>query len=210
MPRSVPPPAHGPIVLELLPDRCLDYVNTRAWRGRPQPEEQLSGPAQLLAWCGSGGGMPASVMTGTAAAWQSHARQAATEFALALGWREAMYRILASLGAAAAPAASDLEAINTALARVPARSQLAATPGAPGWTLAQAEPRAAFLLAPTLWSFGDLLAGPRRQRIRCCANPECLWAFADDSRAGNRRWCDMKACGNRAKARRHYRRRQMQ
>jgi predicted RNA-binding Zn ribbon-like protein len=33
----------------------------------------------------------------------------------------------------------------------------------------------------------------------------CGWLFVDESRNGSRRWCSMKDCGNRAKARRHYR-----
>ena len=51
---------------------------------------------------------------------------------------------------------------------------------------------------------GDLLAGPRRLRVRQCANPQCQWLFLDDSKSGTRRWCSMSACGNRAKAHRHY------
>jgi predicted RNA-binding Zn ribbon-like protein len=31
-----------------------------------------------------------------------------------------------------------------------------------------------------------------------------MWLFVDESKNGTRRWCDMTACGNRAKARRHY------
>ena len=60
------------------------------------------------------------------------------------------------------------------------------------------------LLAPVLWSAGDLLAGARLDRVRRCANPECGWLFLDDSRVGKRRWCSMQSCGNRAKAKRHY------
>jgi predicted RNA-binding Zn ribbon-like protein len=41
--------------------------------------------------------------------------------------------------------------------------------------------------------------------VRRCANDKCLWLFIDRSKAGTRRWCDMAACGNRAKAQRHYR-----
>ena len=44
-------------------------------------------------------------------------------------------------------------------------------------------------------------------RIRICANETCQWLFFDESRTGQRRWCDMKTCGNRAKARRHRERR---
>ncbi|MGK5499057.1 CGNR zinc finger domain-containing protein [Streptomyces sp. URMC 125] len=41
-------------------------------------------------------------------------------------------------------------------------------------------------------------------RIRACANDECILHFYDVSRNGTRRWCSMAGCGNRAKASRHY------
>ncbi|MET7438772.1 MULTISPECIES: CGNR zinc finger domain-containing protein [unclassified Streptomyces] len=41
-------------------------------------------------------------------------------------------------------------------------------------------------------------------RIRRCAHTACILHFFDTSRNGTRRWCSMAACGNRAKASRHY------
>ncbi|MGW3814695.1 CGNR zinc finger domain-containing protein [Streptomyces sp. NPDC005046] len=41
-------------------------------------------------------------------------------------------------------------------------------------------------------------------RIRHCAHDTCILHFFDTSRNGTRRWCSMAACGNRAKASRHY------
>ncbi|MCB5164344.1 CGNR zinc finger domain-containing protein [Streptomyces bambusae] len=41
-------------------------------------------------------------------------------------------------------------------------------------------------------------------RIRACAHEACVLHFFDTSRNGTRRWCSMAACGNRAKASRHY------
>ncbi|MET9892146.1 CGNR zinc finger domain-containing protein [Streptomyces sp. NPDC006465] len=41
-------------------------------------------------------------------------------------------------------------------------------------------------------------------RIRRCAHAACILHFFDTSRNGTRRWCSMAACGNRAKASRHY------
>ncbi|MFE0643859.1 CGNR zinc finger domain-containing protein [Streptomyces sp. NPDC058877] len=41
-------------------------------------------------------------------------------------------------------------------------------------------------------------------RIRACAHEACILHFFDTSRNGTRRWCSMAACGNRAKASRHY------
>ena len=43
-------------------------------------------------------------------------------------------------------------------------------------------------------------------RLRPCANDECQLFLIDHSRAGTARWCSMSGCGNRMKARRHYRR----
>ncbi len=48
----------------------------------------------------------------------------------------------------------------------------------------------------------EIRAG-RSERVRICANDTCRWVFFDESRAGQRRWCDMASCGNRAKAARH-------
>jgi predicted RNA-binding Zn ribbon-like protein len=72
------------------------------------------------------------------------------------------------------------------------------------WQIVARKSMLAALLAPVLWSAGDLLAGPRLARVRTCANEDCRQRFLDDSKSGNRRWCMMSACGNRAKARRHY------
>jgi predicted RNA-binding Zn ribbon-like protein len=57
----------------------------------------------------------------------------------------------------------------------------------------------ATLAAPIV---GELASG-RPDRFRTCANETCAWTFYDASPTGRRRWCDMKTCGNRAKAARH-------
>ncbi len=40
-------------------------------------------------------------------------------------------------------------------------------------------------------------------RLRPCANSDCRLFLVDHSRANTARWCSMKSCGNRLKARRH-------
>ncbi|WP_433672326.1 CGNR zinc finger domain-containing protein [Nocardia sp. CA-136227] len=42
------------------------------------------------------------------------------------------------------------------------------------------------------------------ERIKQCAHPHCVLWFLDTSKNGTRRWHSMAACGNRAKATRHY------
>ena len=43
-------------------------------------------------------------------------------------------------------------------------------------------------------------------RVRCCRHPDCMLWFVDVSKGGQRRWCSMERCGNRAKVQRHYER----
>lgn len=49
----------------------------------------------------------------------------------------------------------------------------------------------------------DLFAGPLAGRIRVCAADNCGLLLVDTSRSGQRRWCSMEVCGNRAKVRAH-------
>lgn len=57
------------------------------------------------------------------------------------------------------------------------------------------------------FNYVELLRRWPASRIKACAHPDCILYFLDTSKNGTRRWCDMRTCGNRAKARRHYRRR---
>ncbi|MFG1706363.1 CGNR zinc finger domain-containing protein [Nonomuraea sp. M3C6] len=43
------------------------------------------------------------------------------------------------------------------------------------------------------------MMGQRPERVRKCANPQCVLWFLDVSKNGSRRWCSMEVCGNRAK-----------
>jgi predicted RNA-binding Zn ribbon-like protein len=62
------------------------------------------------------------------------------------------------------------------------------------------------LLYPILTAATDLLTSGSRGLVRQCADQGCGWLFLDRSNARKRRWCRMADCGNRNKAREHYRR----
>jgi predicted RNA-binding Zn ribbon-like protein len=44
------------------------------------------------------------------------------------------------------------------------------------------------------------------QRLKACRGRHCGWAFYDHSRNQSARWCSMKVCGDREKARAYYQR----
>jgi len=70
------------------------------------------------------------------------------------------------------------------------------------WTLQG--PGADRLAHAILSDTAELLASGLCKRIRQCQDASCGWLYLDRSRENNRRWCSMRDCGNRAKARRYY------
>ncbi len=189
--RDAPRPA-------LPPEACLDFVNTRHWRGKPQPTETLHGAADLLAWAAQHAGAPPTA-------------PGPGLFEAGIALRELLHRIVSARAAGERVAEADLAALDAALEAAPMRRSLVAAGDGYAWRTQPGGPErgehasgAATLLAPVLWAAADLLAQDGGKRLRACANPECRWLFVDASRNGSRRWCDMAACGNRAKAHRHY------
>ena len=172
---------------------CLDFVNTRYWRGQAQPTETLNGPEDLATWT-------TSTLARDGKAFSRR------EFERAVEARETIWRVFDATTRGKTPAATDLAALNALMAEAPPRTTLHRDRAGFAWDVDLKGGSALALLAPVLWSAGDLLTGGQLDRVRRCANPECGWLFVDDSRAGKRRWCSMQSCGNRAKAKRHYHR----
>ena len=184
-------------------DLCIDFANTRYSRGS-EPVETVHDFSEIVGWCGT------NAMLGREAAehalqWsEKHGRDAAAIFDHAIALRETIYRICFAMADGKAPEARDVAAINAALDRAPERRVLAHREKTFGWSIDRDALSPAGLLAPVLWSAGDLIVSPEVGRLRHCLNDQCGWLFMDDSKNGSRRWCSMQSCGNRAKAHRHY------
>ena len=57
-------------------------------------------------------------------------------------------------------------------------------------------------LARIAASLAESLAHEPHDRLKLCANPGCLWVFADRTKGNVRRWCNNATCGNRDRVRR--------
>ncbi|HEY3607042.1 MAG TPA: CGNR zinc finger domain-containing protein [Pseudonocardiaceae bacterium] len=58
-------------------------------------------------------------------------------------------------------------------------------------------------LTTLMIDWARLLLTGEVQRLKRCAEDSCGWVFWDTSKNHSRRWCSMRICGNRAKARRY-------
>jgi predicted RNA-binding Zn ribbon-like protein len=186
---------------------CLDFTNSVSDRAGEAPVERLRSYADLVAWARQAGVVDQD--EAAALTLRSAERPAAAEQALAgaIDLREILFRLFVGVAAGEPPPPADLAALNE---RLPgALGHLRVAPEGDGFAWRWAEDPGALdpMLAPIVRSAADLLTGPDLAAVRECASGACRWLFLDRSRNRSRRWCDMKVCGNRAKARRHYRRR---
>ncbi len=185
-------------------DLCLGFANTRYYRGTDPATETLIDLDALLTWCRSATLLSAGGEKPLRRAWRDDAKGAAV-FREVIALRETVYRIFFCTAEDRPPTAADLDALNRAHRAAPERIGIARAGSGFAWRVVPIEePGVLSLLAPVVWSAANLLTGPRLARVRHCANERCLWLFLDDSKSGTRRWCSMSACGNRAKAHRHY------
>ncbi|HEX9728080.1 MAG TPA: ABATE domain-containing protein [Gemmatimonadales bacterium] len=189
---------------------ALDFANTLSDRGTERPHERLAEYPDLVWWsfaAGLAGGRAARRLL---AAAERRRVDAAAVLDRARELREALHRAFTSTAGGEIPAQSDLDQLNGELGR--ALSKLELRPGAECCSLEFGGEDEA--LDRMLWSVTraavDLLTTPRLRRVKQCASDTCDRVFVDDSRNHSRRWCEMRECGNRAKARLHYRKRAKQ
>jgi predicted RNA-binding Zn ribbon-like protein len=182
---------------------CLDFLNTLAERAH-QRGERLHTYAELVRFAREAGTLTSGEAESLAAGAALDPRRARRALRAAIALRELLHRLL--IADPASPDAHDLARLNHALGRALAHRRLQASGGRYDWAWESPPGALERPLWPILLSAAELFASGQSDRVRSCASPTCGWMFLDRSRAGRRRWCDMKACGNRAKARRHYHR----
>jgi predicted RNA-binding Zn ribbon-like protein len=164
----------------------VEFVNTLHWYDGA-PIELIGSEADFAAWLAEHG-LPADDLAGGLPSVHV--------------FREHVRGITEALAARRPPLDADLTALDAAL-RAPLghlalvgadtpRSQLAFGTDAADLDLFT------FQVALSLATF---LGSTQRHRLKLCANPDCGFAFVDTSTNATRRWCYMRYCGNRFKAR---------
>jgi predicted RNA-binding Zn ribbon-like protein len=101
------------------------------------------------------------------------------------------------------PRAADLETLERHFHAAALRRSLQAGEAHLAWSWAGAERDADIPLWKLAQAAADLLVSSEAELVKDCGDPTCHWLFLDLSKNHTRRWCDMKTCGNRMKARRH-------
>jgi predicted RNA-binding Zn ribbon-like protein len=185
---------------------CLDFTNTVYWRGRDTPEELLNSYEELLIWAKYVKVLHEREYKALLHAASQSPVQAESIYNRAIALRESIYHIFSAISQEEEPRKVDVDVLNEELSI--AYNHLKLRYSEHGYNLELRSDRAE--LDQMLWfvakSASDLLISDKLDRVRRCMSEECGWLFLDTSRNRSRRWCDMKTCGNRMKARRFYER----
>jgi len=178
---------------------ALDFVNTLDERLSGAPEERLRGYDDLLAFAREVHLIERSELRALASAGTAAERKSTLARAVAL--REATHRLLVALPHPREAATSELALIEREIgaAREARRLERSGTAIRWQWKEARSAQRPLHEVALAL---AELFLSSCLSQVRKCAAADCGVWFMDGSRAGRRRWCDMKTCGNREKVRR--------
>lgn len=183
---------------------CLDFTHTLEERPSDHPQEQLKSYSDLVAW-----GLYMHLLTDEQAQhlYEEAGRnpaKAAEVLHRGIDARELMYRVFYEIAEDSSPAESDLITLNDMLSDTMSHARIVAKWHGYEWGWVDDEHALDQVIWPVIRSAADLLASDELDAVRACAADDCRWLFLDTSKNRSRRWCDMKSCGNRAKARRHY------
>ncbi len=185
---------------------CLDFVNTLDRRGTDQPVEYLNTYHDLVVWNRYVGTISDEEAKELFKKAEMDSLQAAAVVQDAIQLREAMYRIFSSVAEGLPVADRDLMNFNRYLGRAMQFLEIMQQNDEFVWNANGDPEKLDWILVPLVRSAADLLVSPERKRVKECSNPACACLFVDFSRNLSRRWCNMRDCGNRAKARRFYKR----
>ncbi|HEY6413975.1 MAG TPA: CGNR zinc finger domain-containing protein [Edaphobacter sp.] len=180
---------------------ALDFINTLDWRFREcGPEELLKTYSDLVHFTEQ-----SNLLTPTQTQHLLRTvtnRKAAKVLGVSKELREALAETVYSRLDDRTPAANQLKILERQLQAARLHQKLHRKDSRVEWSLAGAEDAAELPLWLLSLSTSDLITSEATFMVRACDNPECRWLFLDTSKNHTKRWCDMKLCGNRMKARR--------
>ena len=182
----------------------VDFVNTRI-RENGATKELLESFDDLIAWAAMANLSNLSQAKALLQDWSGRPK-AAQVLKLALNFRETLREMIldAERGAAIKPAV--VQAINMIMKAENGYAEVVRTDE--GF---EKRFRADFsdpgqLLAPIAEAAADLLCYGNLAYLKKCEGADCVLHFYDTTKNHSRRWCNMAACGNRAKVTAFYQR----
>jgi predicted RNA-binding Zn ribbon-like protein len=185
---------------------ALDFVNTVSNRPAAEPVERLTDYNHLVFFGLESNLYPMRsvdqlyIRAGQAPGVAKNALLKAIQF------REALFAIFSAVVEHRAIPGNALQQLTLMLQEGMAHGRLVHNGHRFAWEWTSMNIHLESALWPVARAAADLLLSDELEHVRMCDSDDCAWLFIDRTKNQRRRWCDMKTCGNRVKARRHYQR----
>jgi predicted RNA-binding Zn ribbon-like protein len=183
---------------------ALDFLNSapgggpgRGRAGESAQEDGLGTPARLRGWLEARGLLAGPLTVATSPAEERILLGEAQRL------RTDLLRALEAYGVGRRVPVPALFGLNRVLEASSLEHRLESGPDGPELVRRVVGEGPLAALAPVALSASSLLTTIAPSRIRRCASPGCGAWFIDTSKGGQRKWCSMARCGNRAKAATH-------
>ncbi|HMK20803.1 MAG TPA: CGNR zinc finger domain-containing protein [Terriglobales bacterium] len=183
---------------------ALDFVNTVSHRPSEQPVERLTDYTRLVFF-----GLESGVYKNTDRLFMAAGRapgQAKSALQKAIEFREALFAIFSAIVEHRTIPDNPLLRLSLMLQEANANGRIVHRDRRFVWEWINMDQHLASVQWAVARAASELLLSDDLSRLRMCAADDCAWLFLDHTKNQRRRWCDMKTCGNRVKARRHYER----
>ena len=182
---------------------CLDLINTTGARASDAPRERLRRYEDLLVWSRRASILSAAEADRLRAAATRRPAEARRALARVLRLREDLYRLLRAVAEGSKPSPEAVRQVGKWWLADRRKRELSAGDRGFSLRLRVSARELDAMVWPIISSAVELLVSDLLTKVRRCG--ECDWLFMDASKNGSRRWCK-KQCGDRVRARRHYRR----
>jgi predicted RNA-binding Zn ribbon-like protein len=182
----------------------FDFTNTINNRNSAQQHDYLADYEQVLLWNAKVGLLTPERISLLSRYAAEHRSESELALLKAKHAREILYQLFSSIGKHQTVDSHTLNAFNEILAACFGKLKVDITVAGPsvnftGQTVSLDEP-----VCIIMKSAYDILTNEDFTRLKEC--PSCGWLFIDRTKNAKRRWCDMKVCGSRDKAKRYYHR----
>ena len=181
--------------------KAIDFINTVDWRGREHPKEYIKNYTDLIDWADHTELIDQTKAVTLREKASNDPLGASEIHQRTITFREAAYRTLYQISINDNPDTEDKSLIEVEMRKMYSQTRLDLS----GNKLDLIdEENLDHILSIIVKETIELLTSDEVARVKRCQSDECGWLFIDTSKNNSRKWCRMKSCGNRAKARRHY------
>jgi len=178
----------------------LDFVNTVGYISSENPIENLNSFSDLIEWSKQGKLISDDEAIVIFTKAKKNILESERVFWRVLRLRKSVYDIFRSVISGEEIFDKDLTVFNRELSLAMSKAEIFCREGELIWDWKNdGIERILFLITRVA---AQLLTSSDLEKLKCCSGENCGWLFYDTSKNKRRQWCDMRDCGNLAKARR--------